>query len=368
MRVPLVDLPAQWARIRAEVEPVVLARLAACDYVGGAAVAAFEQEFAAFCGAPHSVGCANGTDAIELLARASGLGDGDEVVIPANTFVATAVGLLRAGVRPVVADCDEEGALDPARLEEAIGPRTRAIMPVWLYGRIGRFDELAAVARARGLPIWEDAAQAHGASWNGVRAGALGDAAAFSLYPGKNLGAAGDAGVIVTGDARLAQACRDVRNYGSERRYEHPRFGYNSRLDTLQAAILSVKLRHLGRWNAERRLAARRYDERLRRLGAVRRPVLGGDDHVFHLYVVRIPRRDAVLDHLQAAGVGAAIHYPRPVHRLGATTALLVGARPTPIADARAAEILSLPLYPELTEAQIDFVVDALDNALQEAT
>ncbi|GAC1588190.1 MAG: DegT/DnrJ/EryC1/StrS family aminotransferase [Polyangiales bacterium] len=375
MSIPLVDLKAQYARIRHEIEPIVLERLAACDYVGGAAVRAFEGAFAKYCGASHSVGCANGTDGIELLVRACGYLPGDEVIIPANTFVATAVGLMRAGVKPVVVDCEEVGfGIDPSAIEAAITRKTKAIMPVWLFGAVHRFDEIAAVAKKHGLALLEDASQAHGASWKGARVGSLGTAAAFSLYPGKNLGAYGDAGVIVTSDDRIAQACRDVRNYGSEVKYQHPIFGYNSRLDTVQAAILEVKLRHLDTWIIERRAAAKAYDARFAALAekgvltasALKRPALLGEQHVFHLYVVRVRKRDAVLERLHKAGIGAGIHYPVAVHLHGATKSLGYTQGAFPMAETLSHEILSLPLYAEITEPQIDKVVDAVAEAVKE--
>lgn len=368
MPIPLVDLKAQYARIRAEIEPVVLERLAACDYVGGGAVKAFEKAFAEYCGAKHGVGCANGTDAIELLARAFGLGPGDEVIIPADTFIATAVALMRAGVSVKVVDIDEVGyGMDPTKLEAAITKNTKAIMPVWLFGAVHRFDEIEAIAKKHGLAILEDASQAHGAKWSGRRVGSLGAGAALSLYPGKNLGAYGDAGVIVTSDDKLAQACRDVRNYGSEIKYQHPIFGYNSRLDTIQAAILEVKLRHLDTWIAERVRAAKAYDARLAKVDDVVRPsLLGEGQHVFHLYVVRVQKRDEVLKRLNAAGVGAGIHYPVAVHLHGATKSLGYQRGDFPIAERFADEIISLPLYPEITDAQIDEVVATLAKCVKE--
>ena len=366
MRIPLVDLSAQYEALRGELEPIVLERLRACDYVGGASVKTFERSFATYCGARHAIGCGNGTDAIELLVRAAGLSRGDEVIIPASTFIATAVALMRAEVRPVVVDCEAgSAAIDVSSLEPAITPRTRAIMPVWLYGEIANHREIEAIAAKHNLAMFEDASQAHGATLDGVRAGALGRAAAFSLYPGKNLGAAGDAGVIVTSDDALAESCRALRNYGSEVRYEHPRFGYNSRLDTMQAAILSVKLRHLDAWNEARRRAAARYDARLSRSVEVERPRLTGASHVFHLYVVRVPNRDFVLQRLHAREIGAAIHYPVPVHLHGATRSLGYAPGSFPNAERRAREILSLPIYPEITDAQIDEVCDSLQGALR---
>jgi dTDP-4-amino-4,6-dideoxygalactose transaminase len=362
MAVPFLDLKAQYARIRHEIEPIVLERLAACDYVFGASVKAFEADFARYCGVEHAIGCANGTDALELLVRGLGFGEGDEVIIPANTFIATAVGLMRAGVKPVVVDCEEVGfGIDPLKIEAAITARTKAIMPVWLFGGVHRCDEVAAIAARRGLMLLEDASQAHGARAGGKRTGALGRGAAFSLYPGKNLGAYGDAGILTTDDPKLAQACRDVRNYGSEVKYQHPIFGYNSRLDTIQAAILQVKLRHLETWRAERVRAAKAYDARLANVSHVVRPALLADGaHVFHLYVVRVAQRDGVLAKLTQRGIGAGIHYPVPVHLHGATKVLGYARGHFPVAERLADEILSLPMFPEITEPQIDEVVGAL--------
>lgn len=344
--VPLVDLQAQYASIKAEIAAAIQGVLDHGGYVLGPEVAAFESAYATFCQAKHCIGVANGTDAIHLILRGLGIGPGDEVILPAFTFVATALGVTQAGATPVLVDVRRDDALiDPECIEAAITPRTRAIMPVHLYGRCCDMDAITAVAARHGLKVIEDAAQAHGAIYRGKRAGSLGHAAAFSFYPGKNLGAYGDGGAITTSDDALAERLRLLRNWGSRIKYHHEEPGLNSRLDTIQAAILGVKLRHLEDWNTARRHWAARYDELLSGFG---QPVDHADRQpVYHIYAIRTRDRDARVKRLQAAGIGAGIHYPFPVHRLKAYESLAV--RPFPEAEAWATEELSLPIYAELT-------------------
>jgi len=359
-QIPLVDLRAQYARIREAVDEAIGRTLARADFILGQELELFEQEFAAYCGARHCVGCASGTDAIQLLCRALGIGDGDEVVIPAMTFVATALGVSQAGARPVLADVDPEtGLLDPRQAERALTPRTRAILAVHLYGQCvdaAAFRELAA---RRGVLFLEDAAQAHGASSGGLRAGVLGEAAAFSFYPGKNLGAYGDGGCVTTGDDAVAEKLRSLRNWGSPEKYRHDEMGLNSRLDTLQAAILRVKLRHLDEWNAARRRLAAEYTRALAGLPNVRLTRYN-DGAVYHLYVVRTAERDETLRRLHAAGIGAGIHYPHAVHEHRAYRWL--GYRPGafPAAEGLARRCLSLPLYPEMPAEAIGRAAEVL--------
>ena len=363
--IPLVDLQAQHAEIAAEVESGFARVFAAAAFILGSEVAAFERDFAAYCGVAHCVGVGNGTDAIELMMRALEIGAGDEVLVPANTFIATALGVLRTGARPVLVDCDEHFLLDPHRLAERITPRTRAVLPVHLFGQMADMEALAAAATTRGLLVFEDAAQSQGAQRHGRSAGCFGVAAATSFYPGKNLGAYGDAGAVLTAAEPIAARLRRLRNWGSERKYHHPEIGFNSRLDTLQAVVLAAKLRRLDAWNAARQRAAARYDELLAGVVGVATPrVLAGNQHVYHLYVVRIPRRDQVLASLQAAGIGAGIHYPTPLHLHGALRDLGHREGDFPVAEAASREILSLPLHPHLTEAQQERVVDRLRHAL----
>lgn len=358
MNVPLVDLAAQHRSIRDEIERGMALLFESSGYVLGPEVAAFEGEFADFQSVLHCVGVANGTDAIELLLRAHEIGSGDEVVIPANTFIATALAVVRSGARPVLADCDADHLLiDPSAVLSVLSPRTRAILPVHLYGQIAPMEAL----QYNGLLLLEDAAQAQGAKRNGSMAGSFGDGAATSFYPGKNLGAYGDAGAVLTNSEEIARRVRALRNYGSETRYEHPLLGFNSRLDSIQAVVLRAKLRRLARWNELRRAAAARYDALLSDVEQVVRPrTLPGNEHVWHLYVVRVPNRDAVWKRLRDAGVEAGIHYPRPIHLEGAMQHLGYRAGDFPVAERAASEILSLPMFPEITEEQQARVVESL--------
>ena len=364
--IPLVDLKAQLAEIGDEVRAGFDEVIANTAFVLGPQVRAFEEAFASFSGVKHAIGVANGTDALELAVRAAGVGPGDEVILPANTFIATALAVQRAGATPVLVDCDEVHQLiDVARVEAAITERTRAIMPVHLFGQMVAMEDVLSLAERRGLVVLEDAAQCQGAKRNGKPAGSLGLAAGTSFYPGKNLGAFGDAGAVLTNDDALAKKVRALRNYGSEVKYHHPETGFNSRLDTLQAVVLSAKLRRLDRWNEQRRAAAARYDAMLADLFSVVRPgTLEGNEHVWHLYVVRVPSRDKVLADLQAQKVGAGIHYPVPIHLQGAFAHLGHREGDFPVTEKAAAQILSLPLFPEITEAQQERVIAALRRAL----
>jgi dTDP-4-amino-4,6-dideoxygalactose transaminase len=363
--IPLVDLKAQHAEIAEEVMRGFERVCAETAFILGGEVAAFEQAFAAHCGVAHCIGVGNGTDALELALRALGIGPGDEVIVPANTFIATALAVHRAGARPVLADCDGSFLLDPGKIEERISPRTRALLPVHLCGQMADMEAIGAIARDRGLLVLEDAAQSQGARRNGRGSGGFGAAAASSFYPGKNLGAYGDAGAVLSDDDEVAARVRKLRNWGSEQKYHHPEIGFNSRLDTLQAVVLSAKLRRLDAWNAARQRAAARYDALLAGLPRVETPrTLPGNEHVYHLYMIRVPRRDEVLARLQAAGIGAGIHYPTPLHLHGALRHLGYREGDFPVAERAAAEILSLPLYPHLTEAQQERVAETLRRAL----
>jgi dTDP-4-amino-4,6-dideoxygalactose transaminase len=363
--IPLVDLKAQHAEIEEEIMRGFARVCAETAFILGGEVAAFERAFAAYCGVAHCIGVANGTDAIELVARALGLGEGAEVLVPANTFIATALGLLRAGVRPVLVDCDSYFLMQPGRMEERLTARTRAVLPVHLFGQMADMEAIGEIAAAHGLLVLEDAAQSQGARRNGRGSGSFGAAAATSFYPGKNLGAYGDAGAVLTAQEETASRVRRLRNWGSDRKYYHPEIGFNSRLDTLQAVVLAAKLRRLDAWNAARRQAAARYDELLGGLGGVRLPrTLPGNEHVYHLYVVRVPRRDEVLAKLNAAGIGAGVHYPTPLHLHGALRHLGYRERDFPEAERAAAEVLSLPLHPHLTASQQERVADCLRRAM----
>jgi dTDP-4-amino-4,6-dideoxygalactose transaminase len=367
-RLPLVDLGWQRDEVAAEVEAGFADVLARTAFVGGPHVAAFEDAFAAYCGAGACVGVANGTDALELALRAVGVTPGTECVLPANTFVATAEAVARAGGRPVLVDIDPATFLiDAPAAAAAIGERTAAVVPVHLYGRTVDVTPLRAAADRHGARIVEDAAQAHGARLGDHRAGALGHVGATSFYPGKNLGAYGDGGAVVTDDAELADRVRLLRSHGERQRYRHEVVGTNSRLDALQAVVLAAKLRRLDGWNGLRRAAALRYDELLECVAGVVAPHHPpGEQHVWHLYVVRVPRaeRDRIVDGLHAAGIEAGIHYPAPVHLTPAFGHLGHGPGSFPHAERAAAEILSLPLFPGITAAQQERVVATLAGLL----
>ncbi|RLK60561.1 DegT/DnrJ/EryC1/StrS family aminotransferase [Actinokineospora cianjurensis] len=364
--IPLVDLAAQHAAVADEVAAGWAAVLAKTAFVGGPQVTAFEGEYAAFAGVEHCIGLGNGTDALELALRALSIGTGDECIVPANTFIATAEAVARTGATPVLVDCDLDTALiDVDAAAAAVTTRTRAVLPVDLYGQVAPIEKLRAVLPTN-VAIVEDAAQSQGATRNGQTAGSFGDIAATSFYPGKNLGAYGDAGAVTTSRADLAERVRLLGAHGSPRKYEHPVLGFNSRLDTLQAVVLSAKLRRLAGWNAARRVAADRYTALLSDVDGVTTPVVAaGNVPVWHLYVIRVADRDAVLGKLHAEGIGAGIHYPTPVHLTGAFADLGLGAGAFPASERLGTEILSLPLFPEITEAQQERVVSVLSEAVR---
>lgn len=362
--IPLVDLAAQLASIRGEVDEAIAGALDGGQYVLGEEVGRFEEEFAAYCGAPGAVGVASGTDAIHLACRALGIGPGDEVILPAFTFVATALGVSLAGARPVLADVDRSSALiDPEAIEAAVTERTRAILPVHLYGQCADMEPILELARARGLAVIEDAAQAHGARYRGRRAGSLGDVGCFSFYPSKNLGAYGDGGMVTVSEPATAERLERLRNWGSRRKYHHEEMGLNSRLDTLQAAVLRVKLRHLDAWNEARCRLASAYDEALADLEQVE-PTRTAVDSVYHLYVVRVADRDARLEELRASGIGAGIHYPFAVHELGACRDLGYRSGAFPVAEDWARRCLTLPIYAEMPAEAIERAVEVLADGV----
>jgi dTDP-4-amino-4,6-dideoxygalactose transaminase len=366
--IPLVDLAAQHNAIAGEVSQGWQEVLAETAFIGGRQVREFEHEFAEFVGARHCVGVANGTDAIEIALRALGIGPGDECILPANTFIATAEAVYRAGARPVLVDCTDDGSylIDTDAAESAVTSRTRAIIPVHLYGQTAAVERLAPIVARHGISIVEDAAQAQGARRHGVRAGVLGDVAATSFYPGKNLGAYGDAGAILTSSDELAARMRQLSDHGSMVKYRHDVIGFNSRLDTLQAVVLSVKLRRLDDWNAARRIAAARYDDMLANVDGVILPrTLPGNEHVWHLYVIQVSDRDRILKELHAAGIGAAMHYPVPVHLAPATVDLGYPGGAFPVAERIASQLISLPIFAEITQGQQEAVAAALQAALQ---
>jgi dTDP-4-amino-4,6-dideoxygalactose transaminase len=366
--IPLVDLRIQHAAVEAEVTAEFAEVMSSGGFIGGPRVAAFEQDYAAYTGVTECVGVANGTDAIELALRALGIGPGDEVIIPANTFVATAEAVVRAGATPVFVDADPEYLLiDVEAALRRVGPRTRAVIPVHLYGQSAATEQLTEALGGSDVCVVEDAAQSQGATRAGHPVGSVGDVAATSFYPGKNLGAYGDAGAVLTSEPDVARAVRLLGAHGSLRKYVHESLGFNSRLDALQAVVLSAKLRRLDGWNALRRQAAATYQALLADVADLVLPAtMPGNEHVWHLYVVRVPQRDRVLAELNEAGIGAAIHYPTPVH-LQPAFAEGDGPGSFPVAEAAAAQILSLPLYPGITEEQQERVAAALCEALGSA-
>lgn len=359
--IPFVDLAAQYRSIQPDIDAAIAAVLKRGDYILGQDVRLFEQEFAAYCGTSHCLGVANGTDALRLALEACGIGQGDEVITTAHTFIATVLAISEAGATPVLVDCDPEfGLIDVSKIEAAVTPRTRAILPVHLYGQAADMDPILEIARRHNLAVIEDACQAHGALYKGQRCGSIGDIAAFSFYPGKNLGAYGDGGAVTTNRADLADKVMLLRNYGQRVKYEHLERGGNSRLDTVQAAILRVKLRHLDAWNAGRQRAAGAYDKALAGSGLGLPKVAPYGTHVFHLYVVRTPDRAGVQKALDAAGAQHGIHYPTPIHRQKAMADLGYAEGAFPVAETLAPEILSLPMFPELSDEQIERVVAAI--------
>ena len=365
LKVPFLDLHSQIAPLRDEFDAAIRRVLDTCGFVLGEDVKAFESEWAEYCGARFALGVDNGTNALHLILRAREIGTGDDVIVPANSFIATAEAVSWAGARPVFADVDEAThLLTAATVEAAITPRTRAVMAVHLFGRAVDLDALRALCEARGIHLLEDAAQAHGARWNGQRVGTFGIAAGWSFYPGKNLGAFGDGGAITTNDEDLYQTLAQIRDHGQVKKYDHRRIGTNARLDTLQAAVLRIKLRHLDSWNAARRRNAATYAKLLAESEfRVPAPLRSGEDHVYHLYVVRHPQRSAVAQALQENGIGHGLHYPVALHRTAAYAELGYAPGSFPNAERQADEILSLPMYAELTDSHIERVCDVLKRA-----
>ncbi len=361
MNVPFVDLQSQYRSIQEEVDAAVLAVMARGDFIMGQAVEQFEEAFAAYCEAEHCVGVDSGYSALELILRGYGIGPGDEVITAANTFIATVLAITNTGASPVLVDIDPVTYnIDPAKIQAAITPRTRAIMPVHLYGQPADMDPILALAEEHDLLVIEDAAQGHGARYKGRRVGALGHAAGFSFYPGKNLGAYGDGGAVVTNDAQLAEEIRLLRNLGMRKKYHHEVKGFNRRLDTLQAAVLGVKLPYLDGWNAGRRAAAGQFQAKLADLPLTTPATAEGCEHVFHLYVIRVENRDDLMQALAEAGVASGLHYPIPIHLLPAYEDLGYAPGDFPITEAYASEILSLPIFAELTDGQIDLITSVV--------
>jgi len=361
MRVELVDLAAQYQSIRGEIDSTIQRILDNTSFILGDEVRAFEAAWAQHVGAAGAVGVSSGTAAIELSLRALDIGPGDEVITTAHTFIATAEAITNVGARPVFADIDPATYnIDPSHVEDLITDRTRAILPVHLYGQPADLDALMDLADRRGLWVIEDAAQAHGAEVGGRRCGSIGHLACFSFYPGKNLGAYGDAGAVTGNDPAVLDRIRRMRDHGRTTKYEHVEVGFAERIDALQAAILGAKLPHLEAWTEARRRHADRYDELLSGADVAIPVVREGVRHVYHLYVVRSERRDALLEHLKAADVMAGIHYPIPLHRQPAYVALGYSEVSLPHTERAAAEVLSLPIYPELPDTALAYVADTV--------
>ncbi len=370
MEVPFVDLASQYKALKTEIYGAISRVCDTTSFILGSDVQLFEKEFADYLGAKYCIGVANGTDSLNIAFRALDIAPGDEVIIPAHTFVATAVGVIEAGGKPILVDIDPDTYLiDPDKVEAAITSRTKAICPVHLYGRVCDLERLSKIATKYGLHIVEDSAQSHGAKLGNRCSGTLGTLGSFSFYPGKNLGAYGDGGCLVTDSEVLASKIRAIRNYGSERKYEHTLYGINSRLDSMQAAILRVKLPHLNSWNSKRWLAAQLYNQELSSLSGsslmlpdLRTP----EENVFHLYVIQVEERDRILQRMKQKGVQASIHYPRPFYLEEGFKALGYGRGDFPITEHISARILSLPMFPELSRDQIQYVTASLRQALIE--
>ncbi len=366
LRVPFLDLAAQHEPLRAALHAALDELIDDSAFILGPKVAAFEEAFAAHCGVAHAIGVSSGTAALQLALRALDIGPGDEVITVPTTFVASVAAIEYCGARPVLVDVDPTcWTLDPDLLEAAITPRTRAIMPVHLHGQTAAMERIEAIAQARGIPVIEDAAQAHGARHNGRAAGGLGRIAAFSFYPGKNLGAFGEGGAVTTDDPALADAVRRLRSWGEKEKSVHAERGFNYRMDGFQGAALGLKLAHLEDWTEARRALARRFDAALDELGVVRAREAPENRHVYHVYAVRLRQRDRVAEFLRRNGVATGIHYPRPVHLQPAYRDLGYPPGRFPVAEALAAEFLSLPLFPTMDDEQVALLFETLSRALR---
>ena len=368
-QVPFLDLRAQHDPLRAELLAAIGEVIDRSAFAGGPMVAQLEEDFAAYCQTGVAVGVGSGTEALWLALLAQGIGPGDEVITVPNTFMATAEAISYCGAKPVFVDVDEQTyTLDPRQLERAITPRTKAVIPVHLFGQMADMDPIMEIAQRHCLMVIEDACQAHGAEYKGRRAGSIGHAGCYSFYPGKNLGAWGEAGAVVTNDRALAAKIRILRDHGQETKYHHSCIGWNARMDGIQAAVLRVKLKGLDHGNAARRAHARRYDELLSGLEHLAVPPAAEYGvHVYHLYVVRVPERDRILQALAQRGIACGIHYPKPVHLQGAYRSLGLGLGSFPVAERCAGEFLSLPMFPELTPTQVETVARELKAVLPRA-
>jgi dTDP-4-amino-4,6-dideoxygalactose transaminase len=369
MQVPFLDLKSHHAPMLTEISGAIRDVIESNAFAGGPFVDRFEEDFAAYCNSPYAIGLGSGTEALWLTLMALGVGPGDEVITVPNTFMATAEAISYCGARPVFVDVDERTyTLDPDALPKAVTVRTKAIIPVHLFGQPADMDSILKFARHRGLFVIEDACQAHGAEYKGRRAGTLGDAACFSFYPGKNLGAFGEAGAVVTDNAELQEKIRILRDHGQIRKYHHTMIGWNCRMDGIQAAALQVKLRYLEKGNQLRRSHAAHYDQAFDGMEEIVTPAHAADvRHVYHVYAIRVQERDEVMRLLGEKGIGCGVHYPIPVHLQEAYRSLGYGRGDFPIAERCAAEFISLPMFPELTSEQLEIVVQAVQEAVSVA-
>lgn len=362
MKVPFLDLKAQYETIKGEIRPAIDEVIEKTAFAGGPFVAKFDQEFAAFCGTKHSVGCSSGTEALWIPLQGLGVGAGDEVITVPNSFIATAEAISFCGAKPVFVEVDPVTyTMDPARIEAAITPRTKALLPVHLYGQMADMDPIMTIAKKHKLFVVEDACQAHGAEYKGRKAGSIGDAGAFSFYPGKNLGAYGEGGATTTNDDKLADWMRAFRDHGSKEKYHHDVIGWNGRLGGIQGAVLSVKLRHLAAWNDARRSRAELYRKLLKDVPGVTVPVEAeGRRHVYHLFVIRVADRKGLMEFFAANEIQCGIHYPVPIHRQKAYASLGLGPGSFPFTEKSTGEIVSLPMFAELKDEQIAFVCEKI--------
>jgi dTDP-4-amino-4,6-dideoxygalactose transaminase len=367
MQVPFLNLRAQHDPLRHEISTAIQEVIDSSAFAGGSFVAAFEKDFAPYCGAKFAIGLGHGTEALWLALLALGVGPGDEVITVPSTFMATAEAITYCGAKPVFVDIEEQTfTLDPKQLERAITSRTKAIIPVHLFGQVADMAPILEVARRHKLPVIEDACQAHGAEYNGKRAGSLGVAGCFSFYPGKNLGAMGEAGALVTDDARLKDQVAMLRDHGQRKKYHHAVVGWNARMDGIQGAVLKIKLKHLEKGNDLRRRHAALYGQLLADEKALRLPLEAlGRKHVYHIYAVRVQRRDAIIEAMAARGIHCGIHYPIPVHLQEAYQSLGLGKGSFPVAERCAEEFLSLPMFPELSVEQIETVARELRDVIR---
>jgi len=369
VKVPYLDLKAQYQSIKPEIDAAIARVLDSCQFVLGSEVARFEQEFAAYCGATECIALNSGTSALHLALLAAGVGPGDEVITVPFTFVASVAAVCYTGARPVLVDIDPRSfTMDPAAIEAAITPRTKAILPVHLYGQPADMDPIMEVARRHGLIVIEDAAQAHGAKYRGRPAGSIGDMACFSFYPGKNLGAYGEGGAVTTSNAEHARTVRMLRDWGQDRKYHHVLRGYNYRMEGFQGAILRVKLRYLEQWTEARRAVVAQYNQHLADAGVERPTEMRWAHHVYHVYTLRANERDALQSALQSAGIQTGIHYPVPVHLQPAYADLGYGRGAFPHSETAAGQVLSLPLYPELSSAAVTEVAGVVKKAVAKRT